>query len=395
MNRMRLTRRHVWWSVGALVGALLVWLAVRPSPVPVDVAAATVGPLRVTIDEEARTRVRDRYVVTAPIAGRVARIPLEAGDAVARSAVVARMTPLPLDPRSRAQAQAQVAAAVDAQRAAATAVTQAREALAQARRETERTLELASRSLVAPAERERAELAEALAVQDLEAAEFRADAARHDVEAARAALIVVGAGAGAGAVLSLRAPVSGVVLRIPERSERVVQAGEPLLELGNCGDLEIVADLLSSDAVKVRPGDRMLVEDWGGDSALTARVRRVEPGGFTKISALGVEEQRVHVVAELNQCPAALGDGYRVEARIVIWEADSVLKVPTTALFRAGDGWGVFVIDGGRAAERVVAVGRQNAFEAEITAGLEAGDAIVRHPGDRISEGVRVKERRT
>jgi HlyD family secretion protein len=137
----------------------------------------------------------------------------------------------------------------------------------------------------------------------------------------------------------------------------------------------------------------MLVEDWGGDSALTARVRRVEPGGFTKISALGVEEQRVHVVAELNQCPAALGDGYRVEARIVIWEADSVLKVPTTALFRAGDGWGVFVIDGGRAAERPVQVGRQNAFEAEIVAGLVAGDRIVRHPGDRISSGVRVRPR--
>ena len=137
----------------------------------------------------------------------------------------------------------------------------------------------------------------------------------------------------------------------------------------------------------------MLVEDWGGDSALTARVRRVEPGGFTKISALGVEEQRVHVVADLGQCPAALGDGYRVEARIVIWEADSVLKVPTTALYRAGEGWGVFVIEGARAAERVVEVGRQNAFEAEILSGLEAGDTVVRHPGDRISEGVRVRPR--
>jgi len=386
---MRVTRRTAIWSAAAVAGTVLVWLAVRPSPVPVDAAVATVGPLRVTIDEEARTRVRDRYVVTAPIAGRVARIALEPGDPVGRDAVVARMTPLPLDPRSRAQAQALVAGGVDAQRAAATAVTQAREALAQARRERQRTAELAGRSLVAPAERERAELAETLAAQDLAAAEFRTQAAAHDVAAARAALIA----AGAGALVTLRAPVSGVVLRIPERSERVVQAGEPLLELGNCGDLEIVADLLSSDAVKVQPGDLMLVEDWGGDSTLTARVRRVEPGGFTKISALGVEEQRVHVVAELGQCPAALGDGYRVEARIVTWQADSVLKVPTTALFRAGDGWGVFVIDGGRAAERVVQVGRQNAFEAEITAGLEAGDRIVRHPGDRISSGVRVHPR--
>jgi HlyD family secretion protein len=299
------------------------------------------------------------------------------------------MTPLPLDPRSRAQAQALVAAAVDAQRAAAATVTQARETLAQARRERARVAELASRSLVAPAERERAELAESVAAQDLEAAEFRAQAAQHDVEAARAALIA----AGAGAVVTLRAPVSGVVLRIPERSERVVQAGEPLLEVGNCGDLEIVADLLSSDAVKVRPGHLMLVEDWGGDSALVARVRRVEPGGFTKISALGVEEQRVHVVADLGQCPAALGDGYRVEARIVIWEADSVLKVPTTALYRAGEGWGVFVIDGGRAAERAVEVGRQNAFESEILSGLKPGELLVRHPGDRIRAGIRVRAR--
>jgi HlyD family secretion protein len=386
---MRLTRRTAIWSGAALVGAVLVWLALRPSPVPVDVAAATIGPLQVTIDEEARTRVRDRYVVTAPIAGRVMRIALEAGDPVAGGAVVVRMTPLPLDPRSRAQAQALVAAAVDAQRAAAATVTQARETLAQARRERARVAELASRSLVAPAERERAELAESVAAQDLEAAEFRAQAAQHDVEAARAALIA----AGAGAVVTLRAPVSGVVLRIPERSERVVQAGEPLLEVGNCGDLEIVADLLSSDAVKVRPGHLMLVEDWGGDSALVARVRRVEPGGFTKISALGVEEQRVHVVADLGQCPAALGDGYRVEARIVIWEADSVLKVPTTALYRAGEGWGVFVIDGGRAAERAVEVGRQNAFETEILSGLKPGELLVRHPGDRIRAGIRVRAR--
>jgi HlyD family secretion protein len=386
---MRLTRRTAIWSAAALVGAVLVWLALRPSPVPVDVAAATVGPLQVTIDEEARTRVRDRYVVTAPIAGRVMRIALEAGDPVAGGAVVVRMTPLPLDPRSRAQAQAMVAAAADAQRAAAATVTQAREALAQARRESARVAELASRSLVAPAERERAELAESVAAQDLEAAEFRAQAAQHDVEAARAALLA----AGAGAVVTLRAPVSGVVLRIPERSERVVQAGEPLLELGNCGDLEIVADLLSSDAVKVRPGHLMLVEDWGGDSALVARVRRVEPGGFTKISALGVEEQRVHVVADLGQCPAALGDGYRVEARIVIWEADSVLKVPTTALYRAGEGWGVFVIDGARAVERVVQIGRQNPFEAEIVGGLKPGEVVVRHPGDRIRTGIRVRAR--
>jgi HlyD family secretion protein len=158
--------------------------------------------------------------------------------------------------------------------------------------------------------------------------------------------------------------VAGVVLRVPERSERAVPAGEPLLEVGNCADLEVVADLLSSDAVRVRPGALVLVEDWGGDSALTARVRRVEAAGFTKVSALGVEEQRVHVIAALGQCPAALGDAYRVEARIVLWEADRVLKGPATALFRSGDAWAVFVVDGGRARERAVGVGRRNAFEA-------------------------------
>ncbi len=389
---MRITRQTVWWGAAALVGVLLLWLVARPSAVPVDIATATPGPLRVTIDEEARTRVRDRYVVTAPIAGIVARIAVEPGDAVPRGGVVARMTAMPLDPRGRAQAVARLSGAGDARRAAEAAVAQAREALAQTRRDRERAVQLARQNLTSPEERERAELAEALAAKELEAAEFRARAAAHDVEAARAALLAADA-SGAAAVLALRSPVAGVVLRVPERSERAVPAGEPLLEVGNCGDLEVVADLLSSDAVRVRPGALMLVEDWGGDSALTARVRRVEPGGFTKISALGVEEQRVHVVADLGTCPAALGDAYRVEARIVLWEADSVLKVPATALFRSGDAWAVFAVGGGRARERVVGVGHRNAFEAEIVDGLAAGAVVVRHPGDRVRDGVRVAPR--
>jgi HlyD family secretion protein len=183
------------------------------------------------------------------------------------------------------------------------------------------------------------------------------------------------------------------VLRIPERSERVVAAGEPLLEMGNCGDLEIVADLLSSDAVKVRPGHRMLVEDWGGDSALIARVRRVEPGGFTKISALGVEEQRVNVVADFVDPPGPLGDGYRVEVRIVVWEAADVLRIPASALFRHGDAWHVFVVERGRARRRAVDVGARGTFDAEVLGGLAAGEVVIRHPSDRIDDGVRVEER--
>jgi HlyD family secretion protein len=384
---MKLGRKQVLWIAAGLTSVVLVAYVLRPTPVAVEVTAAAQGRLRVTIDEEGRTRVRDRYVVVAPVAGRVSRITLEAGAPVARGTVVAELSAAPLDPRGRLEAAARLRAAEDAQRASAAAVTEARAALAQVRRNRVRAESLFSMNALSVDQREQAALAETTAVQRFEAADFRGQAAAHDVEQARAAA------SGAAGVLRLFSPVRGRVLRIPEKSERVVAAGTPLLELGDPTRLEIVTDLLSEDAVKVRPGDRIIVDDWGGDRSLEAHVRLVEPAGFTKVSALGVEEQRVNVIADLDETPPQLGDGYRVEARVVVWEGAAVLKVPASALFQEGDRWAVFVVRDGRAFRHVVEVGHRNTMEAEITNGLTAGAQIVRHPTDKLADGVRVAAR--
>jgi HlyD family secretion protein len=251
-----------------------------------------------------------------------------------------------------------------------------------------RVATLAGQELISPAEREQAFLAETTAVYAFAAAESRAAAAAHEVEQARAALLA----AGPGATIALRSPVCGRVLAVPERSERVVAAGTPLMEVGDCSDLEAVVDILTTDAVEVRPGARILVQPWtDGSPPLEARVRRVEPAAFTKVSALGVEEQRVNVIADFVTRAEGLGDGFRIEVRIVLWEGTDVLKVPSSALFRSGEQWAVFVVEGGRARLRTVEMGHRSPSEAEITAGLAAGDVVVRHPSDRVADGVRVR----
>lgn len=383
--------RSIRWLLvtTALVAASGVGIALfRPAPIPVDLARVVRGPLQVTVDEEGETRARDRYVVAAPVAGRVARIGVREGDRVSTGAVVARISPTPLDARAREQAQSRVESAGDAQRAADAAVAQARAAFAQAHRSAERTRELAARRLVSPEQVERAELDETTRRQELEAADFRAQSAAHDVEVARAVLL-----AGSGEALALRAPVSGRVLRVFEPSERVVPAGVPLLELGDAAALEIVVDLLSSDAVRVAPGAVMLLDGWGGDATLRGRVRVVEPSGFTKVSALGVEEQRVNVIGDFVDAPGRLGDRYRLDVRIVVWEGADVLTVPASALFRTGEGWSLFVVDGGRAQERAVETGHRTPFAVEILRGVRPGDVVVRAPSDRVASGVRVTGR--
>lgn len=383
---MKLSAKRVGLGVGAIVVAAGAFALLKPAPLSVETARAVRGPMRVTVDEEGETRVRDRYVVAAPVAGRVARITLNEGDSVAQGAEVARLFPAPLDARAREQGAARVAEAEDAHRAADAAVAQARAALEQARRTRTRAERLAAQNLIAPEERERAELEETTRARELESADFRAQAAAHDVEVARAALLGSG-----GAATPLRSPACGRVLRISERSERVVPAGAPIVEIGDCAKLEVVADLLSSDAVKVKPGDPMLIEGWGGGRTLHGRLRVVESSGFTKVSALGVEEQRVNVIGDFVEPPDSLGDRYHVEVRIVIWEAKNVLTVPASALFRHGDGWSVFVVEQGRARQRDVQVGHRTSFEAEIAEGLAEGSVVIRNPSDRIAEGIRVR----
>jgi HlyD family secretion protein len=378
----------------------------RPAPVPVEIGAASRGPLQVSVDEEGETRVRQRFVIAAPATGRLLRIALDEGDAVAVGDVLARIVPAPLDPRDRAAAEARLAAAEDAKQAAVARAALADAALAQAGRDLERAERLREAGARSDEALERARLERTRALREREAARSATAMADHEADAARAVLMAARASrdpqpaaaspddpcATPGVCIELHAPVAGDVLRVREESERVVPAGTPLLELGDPRSIEIVVDVLSADAVKIRPGADLWVEDWGGAKPLRATVRRVEPSAFTKISALGVEEQRVNVIGDFVDTPDGLGDGYRVEARIVVWQAEDVLRVPTSALFRHGEGWAVFVVEGGVAQQRAVTIGARGPFEAEVQDGLAPGEAVVVHPSDRVADGVRVKE---
>jgi HlyD family secretion protein len=379
--------------------ALLLLVALWPAAVPVEVARAERGTLRVTVDEEGETRVHDRFLVSAPVAGRVQRIELEPGDGVARGrTVLATLDPQPLDARGRAEAKAALAAAEAAGGRARAEQERAAAALALARSERARHERLFAERVVSRQQLE-ARATEAQAAEEgLRAAEYAARAAEHERDMAKARLLGTPGQGGDPAArrIVIRSPIDGVVLKRYRESEAVVPAGEPLLEVGDAGRLEIVSDLLSSDAVKVRAGQAVLVEQWGGEAPLRARVRRVEPAGFMKVSALGVEEQRVNVVMDFEdprEAWAALGDAYRVEVRIVVSEGEGVVKVPTSSLFRSGEGFAVFAVDGGRARLRPVVVGRRNGLEAEIISGLEPDQVVVVHPSDAVRDGARVSAR--
>ena len=395
---MKVPRRHL---VIAAAGALLVagaWAVLRPARVPVDVALVRRAPLRVTIDEEGETRVRQRFIVAAPVTGRLLRIGLDEGDRVEAGAVVARLEPSPLDPRDLAGGEARLEAARATQRATDARQRRAKAALDKAERDAARAEHLHDAGTLSEDALEQARLARTSAAQEFEAARFAADAAAHDVDAAHAVLLASTGGAEPGRppcapgspCVEVRAPVAGEVLRVLEESERVVAAGTPLIEVGDPTSLEIVVDILSTDAVKVRPGARFLVEDWGSDGTLEGRVRLVEPSAFTKVSALGVEEQRVNVIADLLAPEPRLGDRYRVEARIVAWEGEDVLQLPASALFRRGERWNVFVVERGVARAREVKIGHQATFDVEVLEGLDAGQTVILHPSDRIRDGVRV-----
>ena len=395
-------RRSIPTVVGVGIAAGLAWMLLRPRPIAVDVGAVSRGELRVTVDEEGRTRVRDRYIVASPADGRLLRLTLREGDPVEKGTVLARIQPASLDPRTRAAAESRLEAVTDRKREADALVSRARAALLQARRSAARAERLLHDRMISPEEGEQTALAAATRAEELTAAESAAEAAGHDLDVARAALLgevrdpsgVRMGDCGTDApCLELSAPAAGQVLRILQESERTVTAGTPLLEVGDVHDLEIVADILSTEAVKVKPGAPLLVEDWGGGKTLRARVRRVEPSGFTKLSALGVEEQRVNVIGDFVDPPGPLGDGYRVEVRIVVWEAADVVRVPASAVFRHGDAWETFVVDRGRARRRAVDLGARGALDVEVLAGLAPGEVVVLHPSDRIEEGVRIEPR--
>lgn len=391
-------KRNLGRAVGiaalAGVAALLVW-AFLPEPVPVTAARAESGPMRVTLDQEGRVRAYERYVVTAPVPGRLLRVDLRDGDAVTAGQVVARLAPLPLSPREREEQEARVAAAEALLREAQQRAAKARAALEQASRERERAEQLVREQFIASQAAEQFRVAETAAARELDAARYHARSAAAEVDAARAGLIALRAAGNGGTppLVSLKAPVDGQVLRVHEKSERVLAAGAPVMTLGDPARFEVAADYLTTDAVRVQPGMTMLLENWGGPGALRARVRVVEPGAFTKVSALGVEEQRTYVVADFVDPPGPLNDGYRVDARVVVWESAQALKVPVASLFRHGEGWAVFVVEGERARLRAVTVGQRNPAEAEVTGGLREGDLVVRHPPRDLEDGDRVAVR--
>lgn len=394
---------HRHWGLGLTALALIAALAwgFMPRPVPVDVAAAGRGPLRVTVEEEGRTRVIDRYVVSAPVAGYVQRIQLRVGDAVVQCQTLAELEPLRsavLDPRSRAEAEARVAAA---QAAVLAAEQTARAAVADAQiaqKDYARRKALFQDGRISREEHDRAEAAARRAEATRRSSAFAVEVARHELEAARTALEYSAAPA-AGTVperVAVQSPVAGQVLRIVRESEGVVASGQSLIEIGDPAALEVEIEVLSADAVRIRPGMSVEFSRWGGDGILEGRVRVIEPTGFTKVSALGVEEQRVLVIADITSPPESwsrLGDGYRVEAGFILWEGGDVLQIPASALFRHGDGWAVFTLDAGRARLTPLTVGHSNGIAAQILDGMTEGTPVIVHPSDAIADGVRVAPR--
>lgn len=395
-------RRWALWGGIAAVALIALALALRPAPVEVDVASVSRGRLAVTLDEEGETRVRERYIVSAPVAGRLKRIELEPGDPVrARTTVLATFVPgdpALLDRRARGEVEARVGAARAGEQRARAESDRARAQLDLSRSEHTRIRRLAESGVSSQEDLDRAKQNLESAQSTLSAAERAAAGALQELRAAQArALEVQSAQSRAPSEnLTLRSPIDGVVLRRLRESEAVVPAGESLLEVGDPANLEIVADYLSADAVRMKPGMPVEIERWGGERPLSGSVRRVEPGGFLKISALGVEEQRVNVIIDFEDpraAWAALGDGYRVEVRVVTWQGDGVVKVPGSALFRQGNGWAVFRVADRRAEIKTVDVGHRGELEAEIRSGLSPGDTVIVHPPEDLKPGAKVKVR--
>jgi HlyD family secretion protein len=387
-------RRFVKIALVLLVlGGLLAW-AFRPAAVPADFARVERGPLQVTVQEEGRTRVRDRYVVSAPLPGRMRRIELEPGDrVVAGQSVLAQFLPTDpalLDARTRAELEARVRAAESALGGARAERERVQADLSFAQADLKRSRELITQKVIAPRELEAAERSAQSLERAVQSADFAVRTAEYQLQVARASLLQT-RGARV-APIPLHSPVDGVVLRRLQESEAVVATGTPLIEVGDLSNLEIVSDLLSSAAVKVKAGQAVLIEQWGGDRALRGHVRRIEPSGFTKISALGVEEQRVNVIVDFDE-PPPLGDGFRVEVRIIVAERGDVAKVPASSLFRVGADWAVYKVAAGVAHRQIVEVGLQNGLEAEILKGLADGEQVVVYPSDAIADGVKVTPR--
>ncbi|MCA9216836.1 MAG: HlyD family efflux transporter periplasmic adaptor subunit [Planctomycetales bacterium] len=400
----QLARRIIYFLIFAsVVGAIA--YGFKPQPVDVDVELVSVGPMEVTVDEDGKTRIREKYIVSAPLAGRLQRIELEPGDeAVAGETLLATIEPADpelLDARALAQIKARVSAAAVSLKRAEPQLEQARASLDFAETDLARKRELASSKALSQDELDAAEMRFKLRSEEYRSARLAVEIAQYELQQAEAAALRTDPESSTIGDESwnfrVRSPINGRVLRVLQESTAIVSAGTPLLELGDAQDLEIEIDVLSSDAVQISPGNRVRIQHWGGEHELEGKVQLVEPAAFTKISALGVEEQRVWIIVDIVDPPNArptLGDGFRVEGRIVTWESSAVLRVPTSALFRdANRDWAVFVASGDHAKIVSVEIGHRNDQAAEVVSGLSENDTVIVHPSDRVEDGTLIQRR--
>jgi HlyD family secretion protein len=397
-NGDHLVRRSLPWLGGLLILGLIVW-GLWPKPVVIETGTVSRGPLTVRVSEEGKTRVRNRYVVAAPVAGKMRRVPLKPGDEVKAgetilTAIEPTAAPL-LDPRARAQAEAVVSMHEANRRQAAATLEAKQSALKVANADRDRMRSVTLKDSLSESDRDKMEGDASMRAAEVRAAEFSLQVIDYELAQARAALERP-EGNAVGNLVEVKSPVSGRVLKVIQESEMVVSPGTQILEIGDPADIEIEAEILSRDAVAIRPGDAVEIEQWGGEAPLKGRVRRVEPAAFTKVSALGVEEQRVIVLSDLLDIPEAakaLGDRFRVEARVAVWHGEDVLIVPAGALFREGNAWKTYVYRDGRAALTAIEAGHSDGRFTEILSGVTAGDEVLLHPPDTVSDGTPVVKR--
>jgi HlyD family secretion protein len=392
------------WIIIIVISMAVIFAIVygfMPRPVPVDIAKALRGPLTVTIEEEGKTRVKDRFIISAPVSGFMKRIELDVGNHVEKGKVVVELEPLRsavLDPRSRAEAEAAVSAAEAALKATE---ENARATAADAeytKSNFERIKKLFEEGYASKNALERAESEAKRTEANRLSTEATVNVAKYELDKARTTLrySTVEGITNHGHIVAIHAPINGRVLKIHHKSEGVVSSGEPLIDIGDPGKLEVKVEVLSADAVKIKTGTTVFFERWGGDPALSGKVRVIEPAGFTKISALGVEEQRVLVVADIISPPESwqrLGDGYRVDARFIIWEGKDILQIPAGAIFRKDKDWAVFVVKNKRAHLRKVEIGHRTGLMVEITSGISEGEMVITHPDELIKDGTYVRSR--
>lgn len=381
------------WIIGFVVlGILLMWWLLRPQAIPVDIVTLETAEMAATVEEQGRTRARLPHIITAPVAGHLLRHEWLEGHRVEAGQELAQLALLAEDTRTEAGYRANLAAAEARRHSAEASLEEAESALTRAQRESERRDYLFRDRLIGEEERDRYR-------QELQAAEARTLSARSALAAAqadenRARTLLMGSDGETSpdAMIRVTAPVSGTLQQIPQR-EGVVAAGTPLFQLSNADALELVIDLLTQEAVRVSPGDDILVTGWGGTDTLLGTVDYIEPEAFTKYSALGVEEQRVNVIGSLSAPVNTLGAGYRIEAAIVVWRGDDVLTVPGSALLREAGQWQVFVVEDGTARLRQVTIGERNREQTQVVDGLSAGEQIIVFPSDQVADGVRVESR--